>query len=85
LAAAIFLGFSLVNAAAQTAKPATVSELATYAKPDREQILYAGAKVEGKSYGIHRLPAILTKEWSRLSNPSTRALKWKPIEPPGTS
>jgi iron(III) transport system substrate-binding protein len=33
---------------AQTAKQMTISELATYAGKDREQLLYAGAKSEGK-------------------------------------
>ena len=44
--------FSLVlmcaaNLSAQTAKPMTTSEIATYMGPDREQLLYAGAKAEG--------------------------------------
>jgi ABC-type glycerol-3-phosphate transport system substrate-binding protein len=33
---------------AQTPKQMTISELATYAGKDREQLLYAGAKSEGK-------------------------------------
>ncbi len=36
------------QALAQTAKPMTISELATYAGRDREALLYAGAKNEGK-------------------------------------
>ncbi|HEU4341205.1 MAG TPA: extracellular solute-binding protein, partial [Candidatus Binatia bacterium] len=32
----------------QAAKPAKLAELAAYNKPDREQVLYAGAKTEGK-------------------------------------
>ena len=32
----------------QTGKAATVAELATYNKPDREKVLYEGAKKEGK-------------------------------------
>src|ERR687898_1951414 len=32
----------------QTRKPASLPELARYMGPDREQILYAGAKAEGK-------------------------------------
>ncbi|HWO42037.1 MAG TPA: ABC transporter substrate-binding protein, partial [Candidatus Eisenbacteria bacterium] len=35
-------------APAQTGKPVKVSELAAYAKDDREKMLYAGAKAEGK-------------------------------------
>jgi len=33
---------------AQTAKPMTVAEIAAYNKPDREKMLYEGAKKEGK-------------------------------------
>ena len=33
---------------AQTAKPMSIAELAAYNKPDREKILYDGAKKEGK-------------------------------------
>jgi iron(III) transport system substrate-binding protein len=32
---------------AQSRKPATVAEISTYMAPDREQVLYAGAKSEG--------------------------------------
>lgn len=34
-------------ASAQPRKPSTIVELAVYRGPDREQILYAGAKTEG--------------------------------------
>jgi iron(III) transport system substrate-binding protein len=37
-----------VAAAAQTGKPMPLDQLAAYNKPDREKILYAGAKTEGK-------------------------------------
>src|ERR671919_578170 len=33
---------------AQTGKPMSVAELAAYNKPDREKVLYEGAKKEGK-------------------------------------
>jgi ABC-type Fe3+ transport system substrate-binding protein len=46
--AMLFMWLSPSDAAAQGAKPATLSELVTYGKPDREQALYAGAKLEGK-------------------------------------
>ncbi|HEY7219686.1 MAG TPA: extracellular solute-binding protein [Candidatus Binatia bacterium] len=36
------------TAAAQTTKPMAIEQLAAYGKPDREKILYAGAKAEGK-------------------------------------
>jgi iron(III) transport system substrate-binding protein len=35
-------------AGAQSGKPMTFAQLAAYNKPDREQVLYAGAKAEGK-------------------------------------
>ena len=33
---------------AQARKPASITELASYRGADREQVLYAGAKTEGK-------------------------------------
>jgi len=36
------------TASAQTARPVKFAELAAYDKPDREKLLYAGAKTEGK-------------------------------------
>jgi iron(III) transport system substrate-binding protein len=36
------------TAAAQTAKPMPTDQLAAYNKPDREKVLFAGAKAEGK-------------------------------------
>src|SRR3990170_8396612 len=33
---------------AQTAKPMSFAQLAAYNKPDREKVLYEGAKAEGK-------------------------------------
>ncbi len=35
-------------ASAQTAKPMPIADLAAYNKPDREKVLYEGAKKEGK-------------------------------------
>ena len=46
LLAVILLVFAS-ESAAQTRKPATVSEIVTYRGADREQLLYAGAKAEG--------------------------------------
>jgi hypothetical protein len=37
---------------AQPRKPATLAEIVTYNGADREQVLYNGAKGEGKSFGI---------------------------------
>src|SRR5688500_14698250 len=46
---AVILALCLVaTAAAQSAKPTSIEQLATYNKPDREKVLYTGAKAEGK-------------------------------------
>lgn len=45
----LFLWVVLVSsAAAQTPAPMAIEQLAAYNKPDREKLLYAGAKTEGK-------------------------------------
>src|SRR2546430_8466464 len=46
----IFLVLLLLPSEAweQTRKPASIAELATYRGADRERVLYAGAKAEGK-------------------------------------
>src|SRR5262245_14070969 len=45
----IFVTFGWLSTAwAQSGKPTKIEELAAYNKPDREQVLYAGAKGEGK-------------------------------------
>ena len=36
-------------ASAQAGKPISIAELAAYNKPDREKVLYEGAKKEGKA------------------------------------
>ncbi|HVO95883.1 MAG TPA: extracellular solute-binding protein [Terriglobales bacterium] len=48
LLAIILLLTAASPAAAQSAKPATLAELAVYNGADREQVLWAGAKKEGK-------------------------------------
>jgi iron(III) transport system substrate-binding protein len=46
---AFVLAVCLVStASAQSGKPTSIAQLAAYDKPDREQILYSGAKTEGK-------------------------------------
>ena len=42
------LFFTASSATAQSRKPSTIAELVLYRGPDREQVLYAGAKGEGK-------------------------------------
>ena len=47
--ALILLTFGLASPAwAQSGKSMPIEQLAAYNKPDREQVLYAGAKAEGK-------------------------------------
>ena len=49
LSAAVVLGLMLVHTGwLQAATPQSVSQLAAYNKPDREKVLYTGAKTEGK-------------------------------------
>ena len=49
LTSALVLTLSLLSTAwAQTGKPMALAQLAAYNKPDREKVLYAGAKAEGK-------------------------------------
>src|SRR5215472_17727962 len=45
----LLFALALVSpASGQTAKPMSIAQLAAYNKPDREKVLYAGAKSEGK-------------------------------------
>jgi len=44
----IFTVISASTAWAQSGKSMSFAQLAAYNKPDREQVLYAGAKAEGK-------------------------------------
>src|SRR5262245_29273841 len=49
LISALLFGASLVfTVSAQSATPMSIEQLAAYDKPDREKILYTGAKAEGK-------------------------------------
>jgi len=48
ISALIFTVISASNAWAQSGKSMSFAQLAAYNKPDREQVLYAGAKAEGK-------------------------------------
>jgi iron(III) transport system substrate-binding protein len=50
---------------AQTAKPATLAELAVYTGPDREQLLVSGAKKEGKVVWYTALAGGSYKELAR--------------------
>ena len=48
IGAVIFIATWIAAASAQTAKPLSIEQLAAYNKPDREKVLYTGAKNEGK-------------------------------------
>src|ERR687891_2023195 len=49
LTSAVILALNFVSMGwAQTGKSMPFAQLAAYSKPDREQLLYAGAKTEGK-------------------------------------
>ena len=61
---AIVLLFCATQASAQTSKQMTISELATYSGKDREALLYAGAKKEGKVTWYTSLAA-RTKQWRK--------------------
>ena len=58
---------------AQSGKPMPPPQLAAYDKPDREQILYAGAKTEGKVTWYTSLAGGSYKEWPPLSRRNTPA------------
>jgi len=48
LAPVLIVLHASLPASAQTGKPISIAELAVYNKPDREKVLYEGAKKEGK-------------------------------------
>ena len=58
-------------------KPATVADLAAYNKPDREQVLYEGAKKEGKLMWYTSLTGGPNTEAPKVFERSIRASKWK--------
>ena len=72
------IGYILVTllftpeAFAQTRKPMTIAELVTYNGKDREQVLYAGAKSEGKLTWYTSLAGDLIRVWSRPSKQISR-------------
>ena len=64
---------------AQSGKPMSIAQLAAYNKPDREQVLYAGAKTEGKITWYTSLAGARIKTWLRLLKLNIPASKWNPI------
>ena len=63
--------------AAQTAKPTTIAELAMYTGPDREQMLAAGAKKEGKIIWYTALAGGSYKELAQTFK-LNMACRWNP-------
>ena len=58
----------------QARKPHSIAELAVYSGPDREQLLYTGAKTEGTVTGTPHSQGVPTKLWrGRSSKISRRA------------
>jgi hypothetical protein len=57
----------------QVRKPNSIAELAVYAGPDREQLLYTGAKTEGKVVWYILLRAIRTRPSLASSKQNIRA------------
>ena len=56
-----------------------IADLAAYDKPDREQVLYEGAKKEGKLMWYTSLTGGPNTERRRSSRQSIRASRWKYI------
>jgi ABC-type glycerol-3-phosphate transport system substrate-binding protein len=65
----------------QPRKPATLAEIATYNGPDREQLLYAGAKVEGKIVWYTSLAGDSYKAIARGFEAKYPGYVWKLTEP----
>ena len=63
---------------AQSGKPTKLDDLAAYNKPDREQVLYTGAKAEGKPW-YTRWQAGRTRSSLHPLKRNIPASKWKRI------
>lgn len=66
VAIVVFVFLVSPSAWSQTRKPATLAELASYMGADREQVLYAGAKAEGKLMWYTSLAGGSYKELMKL-------------------
>jgi hypothetical protein len=66
-------------------KPATIAVLAAYNRPDREQVLYEGAKKEGKLMWYTSLTGgPNTEAPQRFLRRSIQASRWKSTEETAT-
>ena len=73
----------------QSRKPMTIAELVTYNGADREQVLYNGAKTEGKITWYTSSPANRTRrsvsETPKCTAPPASSQRWRLPRMPSTS
>ena len=79
-AVAVFLSIGS-PAVSQTKKPTTLAELAAYTGADREQLLLAGARSEGKVVWYTSLAGASFKEPMKAFEAKYPASRWKFIDP----
>src|SRR5689334_12857454 len=85
--AAIFLIFAFLltvsDGSTQERKPTSISELAVYRGPDRESLLYAGAKTEGKLTWYTSLAGASYKELAKAFSAKYPGIELEPFRAPG--
>jgi len=85
--AAIFLIFAFLltvsDGSTQERKPTSISELAVYRGPDRESLLYAGAKTEGKLTWYTSLAGASYKELAKAFSAKYPGIEFEPFGAPG--
>ncbi len=69
---------------AQAQKPKSIAELAAYRGPDREAILYAGAKTEGKVTWYTSLAGASYKELAKAFSAKYPGVEVEPFRAPGS-
>lgn len=67
----------------QERKPTSVAELATYRGPDREAVLYAGAKTQGKVTWYTSLAGASYKELAKAFSAKYPGVEVEPFRAPG--
>ncbi len=82
---ALAFGALSIGTSAWAQKPATLAELAAYSGADREQLLLAGAKAEGKVVWFTSFTGSSYKELPIALKPSTQASKSRSTAPPTKS
>jgi len=86
---AILIPLALLLTAAhgftQERKPSSLTELAAYRGPDRESILYAGAKTEGKVTWYTSLAGASYKELAKAFSTRYPGVEVEPFRAPGAS